>query len=146
MTEASEAPIAEEHHDLLEGEALGTLSTVRPDGMLSSNPVGFLFQGGSVRISTLRERFKVRNIAADPRVAFVVQSTTNPLRYVELRGTASISEDPDRSFFRAQFRAGAGVDPPDDVDPPEAQRVVLTLHPQKVSAPQLYGGRFDVEG
>ena len=56
----------------------------------------------------------------------------------------TIEDDTDRSFFRKQFRAGAGVDPPDDLDPPAARRVVITIFAENVSSPELYGGRFDV--
>ncbi|MDP6978006.1 MAG: PPOX class F420-dependent oxidoreductase [Myxococcota bacterium] len=143
MTEKKEVAIPEAHHELLREQHFGFLTTLRPDGMLSTNPVGFLFDGERVRISTLGNRFKVRNLRADPRVAFCVQSASNPMDYIEIRGKATIADDPDRSFFRAQFMDGAGSEPPDDIDPPDAERVIITLHPQRVSAPQLYGGRFD---
>lgn len=146
MAQASEVAIPEAHHALLNEEALGMLTTIRRDGMLSTNPVGFLLDHGRIRISTLRSRYKVRNVQADSRVAFCCQSTKNPLYYVEIRGRATIEDDPGRAFFRAQFKAGSGSDPPDDVDPPEAERVILTIHAEKVSAPSLYGGRFDLEG
>ncbi len=146
MTEMNEIAIPEAHHDLLREQHFGVLTTLRPDGMLSTNPVGFLFDGECVRISTLRNRFKVRNIRADSRIAFCVQSARNPMNYIEIRGHATVADDPDRSFFRAQFMGGTGSEPPDDIDPPEAERVIITLHPLRLSAPQLYGGRFDTEG
>ncbi len=146
MPEYDEITIPEKHHDLLRDESLAVLSTLRGDGMLSTNPVGFLFDGERVRISTLANRYKVRNIEADARIAFCVQSTRNPLRYLELRGHATIEDDTDRSFFRAQFKAGTGTEPPADLDPPGAERVIITLHPLRASAPVQYGGRFDIEG
>ena len=36
-----------------------------------------------------------------------------------------------------------GDEPPADMDPPDAERVIITIHPQQVSSPTLYGGRFD---
>ena len=66
------------------------------------------------------------------------------MEYVELRGFATIEDDTDRSFARRQFFEGSGgKEPPADMDPPEAERVIITIHPQQVSSPTLYGGRFD---
>ncbi|MAG34524.1 MAG: hypothetical protein CL908_26945 [Deltaproteobacteria bacterium] len=143
MKTLDEVAVPEEHHELLSKLPLGMLTTIRQDGTLSTNPVGFLWDGESVRISTLKSRYKYINITHDSRIAFCVQSFSNPLRYIEMRGHASLSDDVDRSFFCAQFRAGSGEKPPEDIDPPGAERAIITLHPVKVSAPTLYGGRFD---
>ena len=66
-------------------------------------------------------------------------------RYVELRGRATVEDDHDLSLFKEQFRRGAGMDPPDDLDPPGAERVVITIHAEQVSSPTLYGGRLATE-
>lgn len=143
MTQPASAVIPQEHHELLRTQHYGMLTTLRSDGLLSTNPVGFVWNGECVRISTLKSRVKCKNILADSRVAFCVQSFSNPMHYIELRGHATLEDDTDRSFFREQFMDGTGgEEPPDDMDPPDAQRVVITIHPEKVSAPVLYGGRF----
>lgn len=145
-TQDKSAAVPQAHHELLRTQHYGMLTTLRPDGLLSTNPVGFVWNGENVRISTLKSRMKCTNIQADSRVAFCVQSFSNPMHYVELRGHATLEDDPDRSFFREQYMDGTGgEEPPEDMDPPDAQRVVITIHPVKVSAPVLYGGRFDKE-
>ena len=142
-----EIPIAEQFHGFLESHFLAMLTTLREDGMLSTNPVGYVWDGERIRISSLRSRYKCRNIAADDRVCFCVQSPTNPMDYVEVRGRATLEADPDRSFFREQFRRGmGGEDPPPDLDPAEAERVIIVIHPEQVSAPKVYGDRFDDHG
>ena len=125
----------------------GTLTTIRhKDGLLSTNPVGYVWDGERVRISTLKSRVKYRNLAANPAMAFCVVSPQDITQYVELRGRATLDDDLDRSFFREQFRRGmGGVEPPPDLDPPDAERVIITLHPQQVSSPTLYGGRLSTE-
>ncbi|MFU8765956.1 MAG: PPOX class F420-dependent oxidoreductase [Haliea sp.] len=136
--------IPEHNHALLENSFFGVLTTIRAkDGLLSSNPVGFVWDGQQIRISTLKSRLKYQNLAADDRVAFCVVSKTNIMDYVEIRGHASLEDDKDRSFFRRQFMAGSGgAEPPENLDAPDAERVIITIHPRQVSSPRLYGGRF----
>jgi hypothetical protein len=47
--------------------------------------------------------------------------------------------------MRRQFKRGAGTEPPDDLDPPGAERVIITIHPVQVSSPILYSGRFSAD-
>lgn len=137
-------PIPAENHGLLESQQFGILTTVRKkDGLLTSNPVSYSWEDGQILISTLKSRQKYRNILADDRVAFCVMSFTNPMDYLEVRGHASVEDDPEASLVHRQFMKAYGEGPPTDMDPPGAERVIITIHPQQVSAPTLYGGRFD---
>jgi PPOX class probable F420-dependent enzyme len=143
MTNSIKAIIPKEHHKLLKTQHFAMLTTVRPDGMLSTNPVGFFWDGEKVCISTLKSRMKYKNLKNDSRVALCVQSFSNPMHYIELRGHASLEDDADRAYFRRQFMSGSnGVEPPEDIDLPGAERALITISPTKVSAPKLYGGRF----
>jgi PPOX class probable F420-dependent enzyme len=141
---AEPAPIPEHCQQILADAVYGTLTTIRhKDGLPSTNPVAYVWDGEQVRISTLKSRVKYRNLAANPAMAFCVVSPQDLTQYVELRGHATLADDPDRSFFREQFKRGmGGAEPPPDLDPPDAERVVITLHPQQVSSPTLYGGRL----
>lgn len=144
MKKKVETEIQGRYHAFLESHFLAMLTTLRADGMLSTNPVGYVWDGRRIRVSTLRSRMKCRNILRDDRVCFCVQSPANPMDYLEVRGHATIEDDPDRSFFREQFRRGmGGEDPPEDLDPPDAERVIIVIHPRQVSAPKIYGDRFD---
>lgn len=133
------------HDALLRSTNLAMLSTVRArDGLISTNPVGFVWDGERIRISTLKSRLKYQNIAANPVVAFCLVEPSNPTQYLEVRGHATLEDDPDRSFSRLQFVTGSGgQEPPADMDPPEAERAIIVIHPLQVSSPTLYGGRFD---
>lgn len=139
-----EVPIPEANHELLANHHFGIMSTVRHnDGRLSSNPVGFVWDGTHIRVSSLKSRMKYKNLLADSRIGFCVMSPKNPMAYLEIRGIAELEDDTDRAFFRKQFIAGAGEEPPEDIDAPGEQRIIITVRPQQVSSPQLYGGRFD---
>jgi len=130
---------------LLRSNFVGLLSTIRHnDGLISTNPVGFVWDGERIRISTLKSRLKYKNLLADPRVTFCLMSPQNIMSYIEVRGHALLEDDPDRSFSRLQFRYGSGgQEPPADLDPPEAERAIIIIQPRQVSSPTLYGGRFD---
>jgi PPOX class probable F420-dependent enzyme len=133
------------YDDLLRSNTVGLLSTIRQsDGLISTNPVGFVWDGESIRISTLKSRLKYENIIANPLATFCIMSPKNLMSYLEVRGYATLIDDKDRSFSRRQFmESSGGIEPPADMDAPHAERIIIQLHPQQVSSPKLYGGRFD---
>ncbi len=145
MEMPEEVAIPEHKHELLAESIFGMMSTIRArDGLISTNPVGYVWDGQRIRVSSLKSRIKYQNLLADPRITFCVISSTHIMNYVEIRGHATLEDDLDRSFSREQFmRASAGEEPPEDMDPPDGERIIITIHPQQVSAPTLYGGRFD---
>ena len=129
-------PIPETHHDILTDRPTGHLATVRPDGRLSVNPVGLIFDGEYVRVSTLKSRKKYRNLRLDPRVAISIPHRNNPNRYVEIRGVAELIDDPDRSFVNSIARHYMGVEVY-PFDEPGDERVTITIHAEQVSAPEI---------
>lgn len=136
--------IPDSHLDLMTQQTPGVLSTIRhSDGLISSNPVGFLWDGEVVRVSTLKDRMKYKNLLADSRVSLCISSPQDVMHYIELRGRAELLDDPDRSQFIEQFTRMAGTAPPAGMDPPDAERVTIVIHIEQVSCPQLYGGRFN---
>jgi len=145
--EENTKPIPKENHALIEAQMFGVLTTIRAkDGLLSTNPVSYTWEDQLIKITTLKSRMKYKNIVSDPRVAFCIQSATNIMDYLELRGHATIEDDPDATLVHKQFMHAYGEAPPEDMDPPGAERVIITIHPQQISSPTLYGGRFDDDG
>ena len=144
MSSSNEVEIPETGRALLDANSLGILTTIRhSDGRLSSNPVGYVWDGESLRSSTLKSRMKYKNLVANPMVTFCVVDQHDLTRYIELRGYASLEDDPDRSFLRLQFRRqSGGEEAPANLDPPGEERVTIRIHPEQVSSPVLYGGRF----
>jgi pyridoxamine 5'-phosphate oxidase family protein len=88
--------------DYLATQRLGRLATVQPDGTLQVNPVGFAYNPGTRTIDiggfNMTASRKFRNVAANGRVAFVVDDvpSTDPwrVRCVEIRGRAEAVEAP----------------------------------------------------
>ena len=128
--------IPEAAHALLNDRPVGHLATVRKDGRLSVNPVALIFDGEQVRISTTKDRVKYRNMLADPRVAISVPHRNNPNIYIEIRGTARIEDDVDRQFVD-QIAQRYMDREHYDIDPPDAERVVVTIDAEQVSMPQI---------
>lgn len=105
MTEFSNAQIK-----YLKSQRLGRLATLRPDGTLQNNPVGFSLDeaSGTIEIGgfNMGGSQKYKNIVANGQAAFVVDEleTVDPWkpRMVEIRGTADANpnEDPRNSTIR----------------------------------------------
>lgn len=64
-----------------------------------------------------------------------------PTRYIEIRGSAEISEDPDGELNRKMYRRHTGKE--FDLDAPGAERVIVRIVSIHVSTPTLCGGRVD---
>jgi len=94
----------------LKGQRLGRLATLRPDGTLQNNPVGFSFdeENGTFDVAgfNMGGSQKYKNVVANGQVAFVVDDleTIDPWkpRMVEVRGTAEPipQDDPRKSTIR----------------------------------------------
>lgn len=81
----------------LASQTLGRLATLRPDGTLQANPVGFsVNDDGTIDIGGMfmAKTQKCRNVEATGQVALVVDdlASTDPwrVRCVEIRGTAEV--------------------------------------------------------
>ena len=128
--------IPEAAHALLRDRPVGHVATVRRDGRLSVNPVALIFDGQQVRISTTKDRVKYRNLLADPRIAISVPHRNNPNIYIEIRGTARVEDDVDRKFVDQIAQRYMDRDHY-DIDPPDAERVVVTIDAEQVSMPRI---------
>jgi PPOX class probable F420-dependent enzyme len=135
-----EAPIPESHVGILENALLAVISTISyRDGLISTNPVGFDWDGDYVRISTLKSRVKYRNLLSNAQITFCAVDPAMGTRYIEIRGYAEISDDPEKSL--AKKIAGGSWTP--EMDGTGAERVIIKIVPTQVSTPTLYGGQLD---
>jgi PPOX class probable F420-dependent enzyme len=145
MAEDKKDLITPQHEAVLATTVIGLLSTMRHnDQRVSTNPISYLWNGSEFEISTLKGRMKYRNLVANPQATLCVVSAQDPMHYVEVRGRVRLVDDPDRALFIAHFRkVSGGVEPPEGMDPPDAERVMIILTPEQVSSPKMYGGQFD---
>lgn len=145
MADTPEPLVKPEHEAVLATTVIGCLSTVRhKDQRISTNPVSFLWNGREFEISTLKGRMKYRNLVANPQATLCVISAEDPMHYVEVRGSVRLEDDPDRTLFTTHFReVSGGIEPPEGMDAPDAERVMVYLTPEQVSSPAMYSGQFD---
>ncbi len=67
MPDPEEIEIPEAHREILAANQLGVVSTIRHrDGLISSNPVTYSWDGECVRFSTIKGRMKYANLLANP--------------------------------------------------------------------------------
>lgn len=139
---APEPTVPDTHVTILETALMAMVSTIScRDGLISTNPVGFDWDGHHVRLSTLKSRLKYRNLVADPQITFCVVDPKMPTRYIEIRGHAQLTDDPERTLSRKLVGRMSGKEI--DLDGPDDERVIITIIPTKVSTPPLYGGSLD---
>ena len=105
-------------------QPLGRLATIQPDGTLQVSPVGFHYNNDLATIDiggwNMAASRKYRNVAADGRVAFVVDDlpSVDPwrVRCLEIRGVAeAIQPDGGGAIIRIHPRRiiSFGIDDPD---------------------------------
>jgi PPOX class probable F420-dependent enzyme len=114
------------------------LATIGPDGRPQLSAIWFLRDGEDFKISLNTSRQKVKNLRANPAVAFFVLDRDAPTRYLEVRGDAVVEDDPDYAFadlvgakYGADLRA---------FDGDRQERVVVSVRPTRVNAVDMAAG------
>jgi len=127
------------HRDLLDGQ-VATLATIGGNGLPQLTEVWFLHDDdGELKISLNDSRLKTRNLQKRPQCSLLLLDLTNPYRYLEVRGNATIELDDDYSFAR-KFGAKYGGADLSEHDGPGESRVVVTIEPANVYAVDMSGG------
>jgi PPOX class probable F420-dependent enzyme len=128
--------IPESHRPLLD-TSVATLATIGSDERPQQTVVWFLAEGDTIRISLNSSRKKVDNLRQHPAVGILIIDPADSMRYLEVRGDASIEDDPDYEFA-AKVGEKYGVDVR-NFDAPGDTRVVVTIDPTRVHAIDLGG-------
>lgn len=87
---------------VIDGQHVATIATSNVDGRPQSSAIFVKRDGDTVLFSTIKGRLKTRNMMRDPRVSLLVRDTTTG-RYVEIRGTVDITEDPLKSLLYEMY-------------------------------------------
>ncbi len=77
----------------LAGEPIGWLTTVNPGGQPQSSPVWFIWDGESLWLRSQPRAGKVRNVEANPGVAFHLADDGHGGSIVTIEGRASVDVD-----------------------------------------------------
>ena len=76
------------------GTRTGKLSYTGPDGRPLVAPVWFVVEDGCIVFNTGKESAKGRALARDPRTALCTDLQEPPYGFVQVQGSAELSEDP----------------------------------------------------
>jgi PPOX class probable F420-dependent enzyme len=125
--------IPETHHDLLNAP-FATIATVGASGRPQLTTTYFLASAdGTVQLSVNATRQKLKNMIANPKVALHIQDTAEYVRYLELRGDATVEPDDDYVFADRLGAKYGGVDLR-NMDRPGESRAVVTIKLTRVRA------------
>lgn len=109
-----------------------TLATILPDGRPHLSVVWIERDGDDLLVSTVKGRRKHLNLERDPRVSVLVYPSENPYSYVEVRGSASMTEEGGRELIDRLCHAYTGADRYTMDDGTDNVRVVVRITPDKV--------------
>jgi PPOX class probable F420-dependent enzyme len=88
--------VTEARDFLLDGTRTAKLAVVRKDGSPHVTPVWFVLDGDDLLFTTQATTLKGRVLRRDPRVALCVDDERPPFAFVNIAGTATVSEDLDQ--------------------------------------------------
>ena len=77
-----------------EGTRTGKLAYVSADGRPLAVPVWFIVEDGTLVFNTGKDTAKGRALARDPRATICVDLEEPPYGFVQVQGTAELSEEP----------------------------------------------------
>ncbi|GAA1244045.1 PPOX class F420-dependent oxidoreductase [Pseudonocardia aurantiaca] len=116
---------------LIDGPTFATVATLNPDGGPQTSVVWVGLEDDDLVFSATEDRRKVRNLRRDPRVSVSITDVADPYRHTQLRGTVTITPDPDKTLPKTLSHKYLGEDPPSEG--PEVERVIVRLHVDKVA-------------
>lgn len=87
----------------LTGEGVGWMTTAGAGGQPQSSPVWFVWDGASLWLRSQAQAGKVRNIEANPRVAFHLSDDGNGGNIVTIEGTASLEAELPEQLLETYF-------------------------------------------
>lgn len=129
----AELPDALKAH-LDDTKVFATVATLARDGHPHLTVVWIKRDGDDLVFSTTVDRAQGRNLARDPRVTVMIVPPEKPYVYAEIRGTATLTPDPDSELpnelslkYTGQRYADFNPASKDDGD-----RVVVRVTPEKV--------------
>jgi len=126
------------------GTRTGKLAYTSADGRPLVVPVWFIVEDGTLVFNTAKDTAKGRALARDPRATLCVDLEEPPYGFVQVQGTAELSEEP-AELLRTAVAIGArymGQDRAEEIGKRNAVpgELVVRLRPTKVIAV------FDVTG
>ena len=116
---------------------VASLTTIGDDGIPQSTLTWFLHDDGELKISLNKSRLKTKNLSKRPQVNLLIPDWNDPMKYLEVRGTATLVDDRDGGFAQkvgAKYGANLAA-----YDAPGDERVIVTIEPKNIRAVNMHG-------
>ncbi|GAQ53096.1 PPOX class F420-dependent oxidoreductase [Streptomyces acidiscabies] len=119
-------------------KVFATVATLTAGGHPHLTVVWIKRDGDDLVFSTTADRAQGKNLARDPRVTIMISPPENPYTYAEIRGTATITPDPDRALPNELSLKYTGQDYAtfNPASKEDGDRVIVRVTPTKIT------GRF----
>ena len=124
-------PLPEKARAWLDRPVFVSLATVNRDGSPQSTVHWVARDGDDVLLSTVRGRRHADNVERDPRVSVLLVGPDDPYEYLEVRGTATVTEEGGRALIDDLNEKYRGRRPYPH-DGPDAVRLVIRVPPDHV--------------
>jgi PPOX class probable F420-dependent enzyme len=126
------ATLNERQAELLWGDNIAVVATVRPDGTPQLTPTWVDWEGEHVLINTAEGRAKPRNLRRNPSVSVCVVDREDPYNWVSITGTAELTHEGAVEHIHKLSRKYTG----DDFQlNPDEERVLVKITPERVNPP-----------
>jgi PPOX class probable F420-dependent enzyme len=123
------AQLPERARELFDAANHAVVTTLEPDGSPQSSVVWVRTDGDDVLFSTIKGRRKYANLTQDPRLSVLVYAATDPYTYAEVRGRASITDDPEAELIEGLAKKYTSRS---FGERPGEQRVIVRVTPDRV--------------
>ncbi|MFF3223153.1 PPOX class F420-dependent oxidoreductase [Nocardia suismassiliense] len=134
MTDTAELSADLKKH-LDESKVFATVATINPNGEPHLTVIWLKRDGDDLLFSTTTDRRQGKNLARDPRVTVMINPPENPYTYAEVRGTATLTPDPDKTLpdeLSLKYTGQKYLDfNPASVN--DGPRVIVRVTPRKVA-------------
>jgi PPOX class probable F420-dependent enzyme len=117
--------------DLLDAPSYVSVATINPDGGPQTTLLWAARDGDDILLSTIEGRQKTRNLHRDPRVSVLIIDAEDPYKFVEVRGSVTMTHDGGPELIDQLSRAYTG-EPYTGDDGTDNVRVVVRLAPEHV--------------
>ncbi|MEU8383509.1 PPOX class F420-dependent oxidoreductase [Streptosporangium sp. NPDC048865] len=115
---------------LFDAANFATVTSLNDDGSPQSSVVWVRTDGDDIVFSTVKTRRKGVNLARDPRTTIVVFDPADPYSYAEVRGTATLTDDPGGALIQEmshKYRGEGWVEAN-----PGVERVIVRITPRRI--------------
>ena len=123
--------LSDEAKRWLDDKTFVSLATLNKDGSPQSTVHWVARDGDDILLSTVRGRRHANNVERDPRVSVLLIAPDDPYKYLEVRGTATVTEEGGRELIDDLMEKYHG-ERPYPWDKPGAVRLVVRVPPDHV--------------